>query len=159
MAQYRYSVPRFRETLATAAALTAMLTGLAWMLLQVFNRPLSLPAAALVATVFFAFVSAPAIWRYWRGETVLAVLQTGLLDLRHAPEPIAWDAIREIVLRQHEDDFLLDVYLWPTQIVGRDDRMSGPAPADVTIELAPLDASLGDIFSDIEAHKPIRMER
>lgn len=158
MAQFRYSVPKFRQTLLTSAALTAMLTGLSWMLLQVFNRQLSAIWTALVALLFFAFVSAPSIWRYWRGEIVLAVLPTGLLDTRHSAEPVAWETIREIVLRQNEDDFRLDVYLWKDQMHANDNRASGVPRPDFTIEVAPLDASLGDVYTAIETHKPVRME-
>ena len=86
------------------------------------------------------------------------MLPTGLLDTRHSAEPVAWETIREIVLRQNEDDFRLDVYLWKDQMHANDNRASGVPRPDFTIEVAPLDASLGDVYTAIETHKPVRME-
>jgi hypothetical protein len=159
---FRYSVPKFRQTVVIAAALTALVSALAWMLLVAFSSRHPWLWTALVGTVFFGFVSAPSIMRYMRNETVLAVLPTGLYHARTGADPISWESIREIVLRQAENEFQLDVYLWKPQgpIQGRNQGRSqgGPAQPDMTIELAPLDAPPAAIVESIGRHARIRLE-
>jgi hypothetical protein len=152
---FRYSVPKFRQTVIIAAALTALVSALAWMLLVAFASRHPWLWTGLVATVFFGFVSAPSIVRYLRNETVLAVLPTGLYHARSGTDPVSWENIREIVLRQAENEFQLDVYLWKPQ--GRP-LGGGPALPDLSIELAPLDAPPATIVEAIGRHARIRLE-
>lgn len=149
--QYRYSKPAFHVTLAVAFGLTAMATGLAWMMLTAAGSPNANIWAAVVALLFFAFVSAQAIARFLRDEVVVAILPTGLMDARHGPDTVAWEDIREIVLRRAEDEFALDVHLWKRQ------GLAGAAP-DFTVELASLDAAPGEIVAAIGRHARIRGE-
>lgn len=152
--QFRYSIPKFRVTLAVAVALTGMVAWMAWMLLVAFGNPHARLFTALAALVFFGFVSATMLIRFLRGEVVLAVYPTGLLDARHSPETLAWETIREIVLRQTEGDIELDVYLWKPQ---RPASAAARQP-DFTIELAPLDAPAQTILEAVGRHIEIRSE-
>jgi hypothetical protein len=151
---FRYSVPKFRQTIIIAAALTGLVSALAWMLLVAFSSRHPWLWTATVATVFFGFVSAPSIVRFLRNETVLAVLPTGLYHARTGADPVSWESIREIVLRQAENEFQLDVYLWKPQ--GR--PQGGSAQPDLTIELASLDAPPAAIVESIGRHARIRLE-
>lgn len=152
--QYRYSRPKFQVTLAVALALTAMVTWLAWMMLTAFGNQHARAWSALVALVFFGFVSARAILRFLRDAVVVAVYPTGLLDARRGPDIVPWDEIREIVLRQSEREFELDVYLWKPQ-ARAESHVGRP---DFTMELAPLDADAGEIVAAIGRHARIRGE-
>jgi hypothetical protein len=151
---FRYSVPKFRQTVVIAAALTALVSALAWMLLVAFSSRHPWLWTAFVAMIFFGFVSAPSIIRFLRNETVLAILPTGLYHARTSGDPISWESIREIVLRQAENEFQLDVYLWKPQ--GNPQR--GPAEPEITIELAPLDAPPAAIVEAIGRHARVRLE-
>ena len=152
--QYRYSRPRFRQTIVTAAGLTVMVSGFAWLILSGTGVRQANWWTAATALVFFGFVSAGMLWRYLRDETVLAVLPTGLLDIRVAPEPVSWERIREVVIRQSETDFELDVHLWKRQ---GQDGAAGHEP-DFTVELASLDASPSEVVEAIGRHTMIRSE-
>lgn len=158
-AHFRYSVPKFRQTVIIAAALTALVSALAWMLLVAFSSRHPWLWTALVATVFFGFVSAPSILRFLRNEVVLAVLPTGLYHARTGPDPLSWEGIREIVVRQAESEFQLDVYLWKAQpgseAIGG--QVSQPKP-DVSIELGPLDAPPAAIVEEIGRYARVRLE-
>ena len=151
MAQYRYSVSRFRQTLITAAAMTAGLAGLVWMLLTGLRDPDAGLWALASGSVFFAFVSVSMLWRYYRNGVVLAVQPAGLYDARVSEVPVSWEDIRDIVLRQAEDAFRLDVYLWKRQ-------EAATAVPDFSIDLDSLNAGAGEIVNDIAAHSKIRNE-
>jgi hypothetical protein len=158
-AHFRYSVPKFRQTVIIAAALTALVSALAWMLLVAFASRHPWLWTALVATVFFGFVSAPSILRFLRNEVVLAVLPTGLYHARIGPDPLSWEGIREIVVRQAESEFQLDVYLWKAQpgSEATGGQASQPKP-DVSIELGPLDAPPAAIIEEIGRYARVRLE-
>jgi len=150
--QYRYSRPKFHTALIAAVALTAMVTWLVWMLLLAFGSRHPGLWSAAAATVFFGFVSAPSLMRYARDEIVLAVYPTGLLDARHGADIVPWEDIREMVLRQSESEFELDVHLWRRRQALADGK------PDFTIELASLDAGPSEIVAAIARHARIRGE-
>jgi hypothetical protein len=152
--QFRYSTPKFRMTLAVAAGLTAMVAGLAWMLLVAFGNHHPRIWTALAALIFFGFVSAGMLLRFLRNEPVLAIYPTGLFYARHSREPLAWETIREIVLRQKETDYELDVYLWKPQPLAR----KAAGSPDLSIELAPLEAHPAQVIEAIGAHARVRAE-
>ena len=149
--QIRYSIPKFRETILIAVGLTAMVAGLSWMMLLAFGNPHARLWTALTALVFFGFISAPALLKYVRNETVLAILPTGLAYARYTDEPLPWESIRDVVVRQTENDYQLDVYLWKRQ------GAAATAP-DLTIELAPLDAGPAAIVEALGKHVRVRFE-
>lgn len=152
MTSLRYSQPKFRTTLAVAAALTAMVSGTAWMLLNAFNFAHADFYAGLTALVFFAFMSATMILRYVRNEVVLAVLPTGLFDARWQSEAVAWERIREVVARRRENEVELDVYLWRPQ------RDAATRVPDHVIELAPLEGDAGPTVEAIARHVRLRVD-
>jgi hypothetical protein len=158
-AHFRYSVPKFRQTVIIAAALTALVASLAWMLLVAFGSRNPWLWTAIVATVFFGFVSASSILRFLRNEVVLAVLPTGLYHARTGPDPLSWESIREVVVRQAESEFRLDVYLWKAQTGLNGIRGDGTQPKpDVSIELGPLDAPPAAIVEEIGRYARVRLE-
>ena len=101
--------------------------------------------------MFFAFVSVSMLWRYFRNGVVLAVQPAGLYDARVSEVPVSWEDIRDIVLRQAEDAFRLEVYLWKRQ-------EAATAVPDFSIDLDSLNAGAGEIVNDIAAHSKIRNE-
>jgi ABC-type nickel/cobalt efflux system permease component RcnA len=154
MSGYRYSRPKVRTALVVAAGLTAVVSGTAWMLMLAFHvRHADLYASASAA-VFFAFVSATMLWRYLRNEVVLAVQPTGLYDSRWRSDAVAWEAVREVVVRRKEDEVELDVYLWQPQMSGGRREVR----PDHTIELAPLEGSAASIVGAIAEHVTVRQD-
>jgi hypothetical protein len=149
MAQYRYSAPHFRRAVLAAVAMTAMVAGVVWMVARAAARPDSLFWAGAAALVFFAFISIGMLLRFLRNAVVLAVRPTGLYDARYANRTIPWDEIKDIILRQHESEFELEVYLWKM----RQDRSE--AVADFSIDLAQLDDDPARIVSEISTYKPV----
>jgi len=165
MTSLRYSGPKFRVALVVAAALTAMVSLTLWMLLNAFHFAHTDYLAALSALVFFAFVSVAMLIRYLRNEVVLAVRPTGLYDARWQADTVAWQDIREVVVRRVENDVELDVYLWHRQSSG---QSSGKPPAggrerqdyrpDHIIELAPLEGDVAGVIRAIGHHVTVRAE-
>ncbi|MCU0789901.1 MAG: hypothetical protein MUE79_02430 [Nitratireductor sp.] len=152
--QFRYSAPKFRTTLLVASGLTVMVAGLAWMMLVAFGNAHPRLWTGVAALVFFGFVSAGMLVRYLRNEPVLAVYPTGLFYARHSSEPLSWETIREIVLRQRETEYELDVYLWKTQQAS---ARQADRP-DFTIELSILDAEPMEILEALSGHARLRAE-
>ena len=143
--RFRYSAAGFRANVVSAAGLTAIVTFLAWLFLRLFGTADTLLWTAATALIFFGFCSAAMIWRFLRRQEVVAVRPDGLLDLRVAPTACAWGDIRDIVLLWREDEFRLAVRVWPTSR-----RM------DFEVDLAPLDATVGEIVDAISLHHTVR---
>lgn len=158
MTRLRYSRPKFRVTLAVAAAMTLMVSGTVWMLLNAFRMPHADFYAGLSALVFFAFCSAAMLLRYLTGSVVLAVQPTGLFDARWRAQTIPWEEIREIVVRRIENEIELDVYLWRPQ-AKTPTRTDAPRhQPDHTIELAPLEGGARDVIDAIARHAAVRLD-
>ena len=171
MTSLRYSRPKIRVALVVAAAMTAMVSATLWMILNVFHFAHTDLVSALSALVFFAFVSVAMVVRYLRNQVVLAVRPTGLYDARWRAETIAWQDIREIVVRRVESEYELDVYLWhrqkPGQTPGHESGksqaggQSGHQPdyvPDHIIELAPLEGDAASIIPAIGRHVSVRTD-
>jgi hypothetical protein len=152
--RFRYARAKVRSAILAALVMTAMVTGLTWMLLSAGYHPNKLLYTALSGLVFFAFVSAAMLLHYWRNSVVVAVLPTGLVDLRWQADPVPWEAIREIVLRRVEDEYELDVHLWP----GPGNR-GRPNVPDHVMALAPLDASAAAILAALRPYADLRIDR
>ncbi len=151
--RFRYSGVKIRSALLAAVAMTATVSGLAWMMLSAAYHPHAIAYTALSGLAFFAFISAAMLFAYWRKSDVIAILPTGLFDRRWQREPVSWDAIREIVLRRVEDEFELDVYLWP----GPGNR-GRPNVPDHIITLAPLDAPAAVVVDALRPHVELRID-
>jgi hypothetical protein len=149
MAQYRYSAPHFRRAVLAAVAMTAMVAGVVWMVTKAAARPDALFWAGAAALLFFAFISVGMLQRYARNAVVLAVRPTGLYDARYASRTIPWDEIKDIILRQHENEFELEVYLWKLR------RDRNEPVADFLVDLAQLDDDPERIVNEISAYKPV----
>ena len=152
MATMRYSRPKFRVTLLVACAITAMVSGVVWMLLNAFYVLRANFYAGLSALTFFAFISVTMLLRYLRDDVVLAALPTGLYDARWQTDPIAWERIREIVARRREDEVELDVYLWQPQSSESEHR------PDHVIELAPLEGNADSLMETMARHVRFSVE-
>jgi hypothetical protein len=152
MTRFRLSTASMRTMVSVAAAMTATISGLVWMVLVAQGSPHTLFWTVAAGAVFFAFCSAALLWRYLRDDVILAALPTGLFDARWRREPVAWDAIRELVLRRVENEFELDVYLWrpQAQATNRPDHV---------IEIAPLEGGVEAIVAAIARHAEIRTEQ
>lgn len=158
MTRWHYSRPKFQITVAVAAAMTGMVAATVWMLLSAFGVARANFYAGLSALVFFAFCSAAMLLRYMSGGVVLAVQPTGLFDARWRSQAVAWEDIREVVIRRIEDEIELDVYLWrPQARYATPDGGRGRRP-DHVIELASLDGGARDVIDAIERHAAVRMD-
>jgi len=157
MNRWRYARGKSRTALVIAGAMTAMVSVTVWMLANAFQVRHADWWTLVSALVFFGFVSAAMVVRYLRGETVLAVLPTGLYDARWRADPVGWEAIREVVLRRRENEVELDIYLWKPQ-AGATAGIRPERTPDHTIELAPLDGAPGEIVRAIAAHAPLRTD-
>jgi len=152
--RFRYARAKVRSAVLAAIVMTVMVAGLTWMLLSAAYHPHALLYTGLSGTVFFAFISAAMLLQAWRNAIVVAVLPTGLIDLRWQRDPVPWEAIREIVLRRVEDDYELDVHLWP----GRGNR-GRPNVPDHVMALAPLDAPAAAVVAALEPYAELRVDR
>jgi hypothetical protein len=155
MRSFRLSRPRFTVTLGVAGGLTAMVSGLTWLLLTVFASRHSVLYSAVTGLVFFAFVSARAIVSFVRDEPVVSVHPTGIHDARAGQQPFAWDAIRELRLRQVEGEYELDIYLWHGQ---REAARIGTRP-DHTIETASLEGGAEELLRAIAPYRNVILEQ
>jgi hypothetical protein len=154
MTQFRYSKYHFRQSLAVALGLTATVSGLTWMLLTIFSSSWPRFWTGMTALIFFAFLSAGMLQRYFLNGVVVAIYPTGLYDARHGSQIIAWETIRDMVIRQHEDEYAIDVYLWHSQEFA---RKHGNRP-DFTIDLASLEANAEQLVQAITRYKPVNFE-
>ena len=151
MAQYRYSAPKFRASLIIAGAITAMVTGLVWMLLTALGFREAVFWSAMTAFVFFGFISAQMLRRYLRREPVLAIWPTGLYVAGQG-DTLPWEQIRAITLMRREDEYALNVSLWP------DRQTHAGRSSDFYVELAPLESDPGTIIEEIRRYRPVEIE-
>lgn len=152
--QYRYSRASFRTSVATAVGLTAIVSFLVWLFARLFGLAHPNWITLVSAAVFFSFCSAAMIWRYMRNEVVVAVRPDGLFDARYSGQAVPWETIKDIRLARRENEFQLEVYLWPLS----QGRSSVVLPA-FTIDLAPLDAGVEAVLEALSQHKTISMEQ
>ncbi len=148
MNRFRYSRTKFWLAIIVALGLTAMVTGLTWMIFTRLGNPSADAITAVAGLIFLAFFSARMALQYFRDDVVLAILPTGINDARWARGSIEWERIKEITLRQRENEFQLDVHLWP---------VSGSSEI-LSIDLEALESDVETITSAINIHMPIRNE-
>lgn len=149
--QFRYSREGFRYNLAVAIALTALFCGFVWLITGVYGTAWHTMITVVAGSIFFAFISARMLAQYWRDDVVLAVQPTGLYDGRIGGDTIPWDAIKELVVIRREQEFRLEVILWPGKEGGR--------PRSHEVNLSALEGGSQAILEAIHAYKPIRLEK
>lgn len=149
--QFRYSRTGFRYNLAVALALTALFCGFVWLITGVYGTAWHTAITVSAGLIFFAFISARMLAQYWRDDVVLAVQPTGLYDGRIGGDTIPWDAIKELVMIRREQEFRLEVILWPKKPGGR--------ARSHEVNLSALEGGSQAILEAINAYKPIRLEK
>ena len=152
-ARFRYHRESFRRSLIIAIALTGLVCGLVWLLLGIYGVRQMNWITAITGLVFFAFISARMLANYLRGDIILAVQPTGLMDRRIAAEPLAWEAIKELVLIRREQEFTLRIIMWPQAGGG------GRSGKVHEVDLSGLEGGTRPVIEAISAYKPVRMER
>ena len=150
--QYRYSSHSFNRSVLTAVGLTFIVTFLVWIFTQLMSFSQANAITIISGLVFFGFCSAAMIMRYVRDEVVFAIRPDGLFDARYSSQAIPWDDIKDVRLERMENDFQLDIYLWPAN---QKVASSGPT---FTVDLSPLDGSVEQILMALSEHKNIYFE-
>ena len=145
MAAYRYERRSFWLTVAIAGGLTALVTFLAWVALNVLRVPGADRWTLAVGLVFFGFCSLAMIRSYATGDTVLAVQPQGYLDTRWRPEAVPWGAIARVEMQRLETEWRVAIYLW-----------GEGAPAWVS-EIASLDVDGPELAEDISRFAEVRV--
>ncbi|MCF6320146.1 MAG: hypothetical protein L3J32_00020 [Rhizobiaceae bacterium] len=148
MNRFRYSRRKFWNAFIVALALTAMVTGLTWMILTRIGNPRAFEFTAAAGLIFLAFFSARMALLYFRDEVVLAILPTGIDDARWGVGVVQWERIKEITLHQRESEFELIIHLWPVN--GVSERLP--------IDLDTLESDVDIIVHAIEGYLGVRSE-
>lgn len=147
-AQFRYSEESYRSTVFAAAGLTAIVTFLVWLFARLSGSSHVMLITGVAAVAFFTMCSAAMLWRYWRGQVVLAVRPDGLFDARLGSQALAWDDIRHMRLGRAENEFQLVVDAW---------RRDG-STRQIELDLAPLDADVSTIINAIADYRPVAVD-
>jgi hypothetical protein len=148
MTRFRYSRTKFWLALVVALGLTAMVTGLTWMIFVRLGNPNANTITAAAGLIFLAFFSARMAFQFFRNEVVLAILPTGIEDARWGIGLIEWERIKEIALSQRENEFELNVYLW----------RNGDVTQILAIDLEALESDVDTIINAITVYLPVRAE-
>ena len=146
MAAYRYERRSFWLTVAIASGLTALVTFLAWVGLNVLRVPHADGWTAAAGLVFFGFCSAAMIRAYATGDTVLAVQPQGYLDTRWRAEAVPWEEVRRVEMQRLETEWRVAIYLW-----------SGDGAADWVSEIATLDADPRMLAEDLSRYAEVHV--
>lgn len=156
--RFRYSKTKFQINLAISIVLTAMICALTWMVLGIWgsvNRDLYTFVTGLI---FFVFISAKSIRRFFQNEIILAIQPTGLLDKRWSEELVTWESIKEITLGQREEEVLLQVWLWPHGSSKVLSVNKDTPPPDFNIDLDVLEGDANAIVNLIAKYHTIKPE-
>ena len=154
--QYRYSQSGFRTSVVVAIGLTAIVSFLIWLFARLFGFQNSNLITFVSALLFFGFCSATMIWRYAQRAIIVAVRPDGFFDARYSSQAVPWDNIKELRLGRAENDFELNVFLWPN---GAAQPPNAPIRPSFVSDLSPLDAGVTTVLEAIAKHKPIIVER
>lgn len=155
---FRYSKTKFQINLAISVGLTTMICVLTWMVLGIWGSVNRDFITFITGLVFFVFISAKSIRRFFQNEIILAIQPTGLLDKRWSDELVTWDSIKEITLGQREEEVLLQVWLWPhgtSKVVSVKKEI---LPEDFNIDLDVLDGDPNVIVNLIAQYHAIKPE-
>ncbi len=147
--QYRYSQNSFRNSVVTSIGLTLIVSFLVWLFARLLGVAHPNWITGISACVFFSFCSAMMIWRYLRQEVVFAIRPDGLFYARHSSQAVPWDNIKQLRLGRAENDFLIEVSLWPARQGETSKRNT------FMVDLSPLDASVERVIEALSAYKPI----
>ena len=157
MAAYRYERGSFWLTVAIATGLTALVTFLAWVVLNVLRVPGADGWTVAAGLVFFGFCSLAMIRAYATGDTVLAVQPQGYLDTRWRAEAVPWEAIARVEMLRLETEWRVAIYLWNSEngrSGGAPDRAGEP---DWVSEIATLDVDGATLAEDISRYAEVRV--
>ncbi len=152
--QFRYSKTSFQTSVLVALGLTLIVSFLVWLFSQLLGFAHYNVITGVSGLIFFSFCSAAMIFRYVRNEVVLAVRPDGLFDARYSEEAVPWDQIKDIRLGRQENEFQLDVFLWPMEAVTH--LQAVPA---FSIDLAPLDAGVETVLEAFSNYSGISVEQ
>jgi len=148
MTRFRYSRTKFWRALIVSTGLTAMVSGLTWIIFSRSGNPNAGEYTAIAGLVFLVFFSARMALLYFRDEVVLAIMLSGIDDARWEDGLVPWERIKAITLRQRESEFKLTVHLWPKRGV----------PRSLSIDLDVLEGDVNTVLDAITAHMPVRRE-
>ena len=148
--QFRYHRESFRRTLAIAIGLTLAVCGLVWLLLGIYGTRQMNLLTGLTGLIFFAFISARMLARYFRDEVILAVQPTGLFDARIGDDVLPWEAIRELVLVRREQEYSLRIVVWGGK---------GARSQTHEVSLTALEGGAEPVLEAIGNYMPVRVER
>lgn len=155
---FRYSKTKFQINLAISIALTAMICALTWMVLGIWGSVNRDIFTFVTGLVFFVFISAKSIRRFFQNEIILAIQPTGLLDKRWSTDLVTWESIKEITMGQREEEVLLLVWLWPHGTSKIVSVKSDNPPPDFNINLDVLDGDSNAIVNLIAQYHSIKPE-
>lgn len=156
--QYRYAKASFERSVVTAMGLTAIVSFLVWLGARLLAAAHPNWITGISALVFFAFCSAMMIWRYMRNDIVLAIRPDGLYYARHSSQAVPWEEIKDINVGRREDEFELEVTLWPRsgQPIGQQPNGTR-GPRVFSIDLAPLDAGAQQVVDALLPYARVSM--
>ena len=152
MNRFRYSRQKFWLALVVALGLTAMVTGLTWMIFTRLGNPNANATTAIAGLIFLAFFSARMALQFIRDDVVLAILPTGIEDARWSSGLVEWERVKEITLAQRESEFEINIHLWPHHWPDEN------GPPTLAIDLGALESDVETIINAITVHMPVRDE-
>ena len=153
MAAYRYERRSFWLTVAIAGGLTALVTFLTWVALNVLRVPGADGWTLAAGLIFFGFCSAAMIRAYTTGDTVLAVQPQGYLDTRWRAEAVPWDSIARVEMLRLETEWRVAIYLWRSADVAH----GASDEPDWISDLANLDVDGRTLVEDLSRYAQVRV--
>ena len=102
------------------------------------------------ALIFFGFLSAPMLYRFFHNSVVLSIHHGGIVDLRLSREVIAWDDVRNLDLQLVEQELKLHLVVWPHAVIAKNGRL------EFDIDLSILDADPAQVIASIERYQPVK---
>ena len=138
-----------------ALGLTAIVTFLVWLFSHLFGIRQADLVTAISGLVFFGFCSATMVVRYLRRDVVLAIRPDGYFDARFHEDAVPWEQIKDIRIARQENEFHLNVYLWPNSAEWQPNATAVPT---FSSELTPLDQGVTIILEAISTYIDISVE-
>lgn len=156
MHQFRYSRSKFSIALVTSAGLTFIVTFVVHLVSRLFRLDDLWIITWSAAIIFFMFFSARALWLFLQNDVILAVRPDGIFDARLSADAVLWQDIREISLVRRENDFQLDLQLWPNPTIKLNEISPGARP-NMKIDLSVLDAPVETIVAAVQQYAAVQV--
>jgi len=150
MHQFRYSRSRFLTMMIASLALTAAITFTAYAVLGSLGVRYYELYTYATGLVFFGFLSAGMLYRFFLNNVVLSIHHGGILDVRISSEVIAWDDIRSLDLQLIEQELKLHLTVWPHAGIAKHGRK------EFDINLSLLNAHPATVVASIERYQPVK---